>query len=423
MAEVGGKRIIHVPRRFTAHEWGGTETVIREICAEQKREGWLPEIVTSKALDSRGRDAIDEVPIRRYNYCYPFWGLSAEDQMAMDKKGGNLLSVSLAWRLISSSNVHVFHSHALNRMGGMVRTAAKLRRVPYVVSLHGGVFDVPSTEVDDMRAPTVGKFEWGRVFGMLLGSRKVLSDADRVICVGLGEFEKAKQALPHDRVSYLPNGVDPSKFSEGEGSRFRSKHGIAPNERVALCLSRIDGQKNQRVLVEAFAQFQKELDGPARLVLIGPVTSASYAEDLKARIEALGIGSNALIIPGLPNGSPELADAFRACDLFVLPSLHEPFGIVALEAWCAEKPLIASRVGGLKAVVDDDRTGLFFDPNSENAAAELAERMMYLTKNPDRAQGLASAGYLEAKSKYSWASISQQLGEIYAEARQRRGLN
>ena len=71
------------------HEWGGTETVIREICAEQKRSGWEPEIITSKALDSQARDVIDGVSIRRFDYCYPFFGLSPQDKKAMDKKGGN----------------------------------------------------------------------------------------------------------------------------------------------------------------------------------------------------------------------------------------------------------------------------------------------------------------------------------------------
>ena len=243
--------IVHVPRRFVAHEWGGTETVVLEIAKQQRAAGNHPLIITSMALADRRDDEIAGIPIRRYPHTYPFFGLSAADRAAMDKKGGNLLSLSLLRALLREPDVRLFHAHALKRLGGTVRTAARWRKKPYVVSLHGGIFDVPAAELSDLTKPIQGKFEWGKPFGALLGARKVLVDADHVICVGESEAQKAKAALPHDRVSYLPNGVDCARFTTGDGARFRQQHDIPAGAFLVLNISRIDAQKNQLSLIEA----------------------------------------------------------------------------------------------------------------------------------------------------------------------------
>ena len=146
-----GNCIVHVPRRFVADEWGGTETVILEIARQQQRAGYETRVETSMALAKSRSELIGGVPVLRHSYCYPFLGLSRADCMAMDKKGGNLLSLPLFWSLLRTKNVRIFHAHALKRVGGTVRTAAKIRRKPFVVSLHGGVFDVPSEELAESR--------------------------------------------------------------------------------------------------------------------------------------------------------------------------------------------------------------------------------------------------------------------------------
>jgi hypothetical protein len=72
-----GSTVIHVPRRFVAEEWGGTETVILEISRQQKRAGLVPRIITSMALARMQHEEIGGIPVHRYHYCYPFFGLSA----------------------------------------------------------------------------------------------------------------------------------------------------------------------------------------------------------------------------------------------------------------------------------------------------------------------------------------------------------
>jgi glycosyltransferase involved in cell wall biosynthesis len=369
------------------------------------------------ALATRREEQIGGVPVRRFPYSYPFLGLSRADRAAMDKKGGNLLSFSLFKSLLLASEVRLFHAHALKRLGGEVRTAARLRRKPFVVSLHGGVFDVPAAEREEMLKPIANKPEWGKAFGALFGSRRILEDADQVICVGQSEMEKARGQLGHDRLAYLPNGVDCARFAAGDGASFRTRHTIPAGAFLVLNVSRIDAQKNQRLLLEAFARFR--LSQPeAFLVLVGPETQPGYAAELRAFIAANGLADRVRILPGLRNDSADLVNAYHACDVFVLPSRHEPFGIVVLEAWSAGRPVLVNHVGGLKALVRHGQNGLFIAQNGEATAEDLAEQLRLLAGSPARRQELGAAGREEARARYDWSRIAGQLEQLYQAAEQ-----
>ena len=407
--------ILHVPRRFVSHEWGGTETVIAEISRQQQKAGFKPKIFTSMALSESRTETVSGIPVQRYGYCYPFFGLSKADKAALDKKGGNLLSLSLFGALLREPDVRLFHAHTLKRLGGSVATAARLGKKPFVVSLHGGIFDVPKAELGAMIKPIEGKFEWGRVFGMLFNSRRLLDTADMIICVGQSEMEAAKKKLNHDRIAYLPNGVDTDKFTSGNGARFRSENGISQEAFLVLNISRIDSQKNQQVLVEAFARLHR-MHPRARLVMMGPETQPDYAERLRGMITQHGLEDAVRMLPGLRNDDPALVDAYHACDAFVLPSMHEPFGIVALEAWSAGKPVIASRIGGLKNLITDGRNGLFFDVERPDAGEQLAQQLRRLFDEPDLGRTLAANGKEEALMQYDWQRIHARQEALYQEA-------
>jgi glycosyltransferase involved in cell wall biosynthesis len=411
---------VHVPRRFVAEEWGGTETVLLEISRQQQCAGWLPEVFTTKALAPRQSETIGGVPVRRFSYFYPYLGLSAADRRQLDKKGGNPVSLSLLRALLGAKDVRLFHAHTLGRLGGEVRTAARRRGVPYVVSIHGGAFDYPAGEIADLLRPVQGKLDWGKPFGALFGARRVLLDADQVICVGQAGRDAALKSLPHDRVAYLPNGVDADKFSRGDGPAFRRKHGIPAEAFVVLNVSRLDSQKNQLALVQAFARLRARRP-ECRLVLVGPETQRDYAAKVRATIADLGLAGSVKILSGLRHDDPDLVNAYHACDVFVLPSVHEPFGIVVLEAWCARRAVVASRVGGLCALVEPGRTGLGFDPNAADAVEQLAAALDQLAAQPALRTQLGEAGSREVQARYEWPAINQRLEEIYQTAGRHAG--
>jgi glycosyltransferase involved in cell wall biosynthesis len=405
-------RIVHVPRRFVRHEWGGTETVLAGLVAEQLLAGWEPEIHTSLALSDQRRESWNGVPIFRYPYCYPFFGLDQEQRLRLDKKGGNLLSFSLLLALLRRPAVRLFHAHTLKRVGGTVFTAARLRGKPFVVTLHGGVFDVPAQESSDLLEAQSGAFEWGKPFGLLLRSRRLLHEADAVICLGRAEYEGARRALGHERIYQLGNGVRAGKFAQGNGQSFRVRHGIPPGSLVAACYSRFDPQKDQLNLLEAFDRVAGEFP-TFHLVLAGPCTVPEYLEAIDRRIAASPFAARVRRLDAINNAGCDLADAYQGCDIFALPSRHEPFGIVVLEAWSAGKAVIASAVGGLRDLIADGETGLLLPPGEPEA---LAGALRTLLSSDELRTRLGQAGRELARGQYSWERVAAETERIYEAA-------
>ena len=120
-----------------------------------------------------------------------------------------------------------------------------------------------------------------------------------------------------------------------------------------------------------------------------------------------GVADAVTIVPGLEPEDPLLVDAYHAADVFVLPSIHEPFGIVVLEAWASGRPVIASRVGGIPDFVDDGINGLLFDANSIESFIGAFESL-----TAERAQTFANAAREKVK-QYSWDKITDRLVSMY----------
>ncbi len=352
---------------------------------------------------------MDGVKVRRFPYVYPFFGLAPDEVNTLDGKGGNLLSLSLLWGLLRASKVDLLHAHSGKRLGGIVRTAARLRGVPYVVTLHGGYFDVPPQEADQMLEPIRGNVEWGKLFGAILGSRRVLEDAAAVICVGKNEAKLAQEALPDQRIEYVPNGVDSVAFSDGDAARFRLVYGIPPDRKIVLCVGRIDYQKNQLGLLEAIGVLRGQQED-VHLVLIGPVTIASYRDRLEQRIADMGLATRVTLVPGIAPDDPMLAGAYQSADVFCLPSLHEPFGIVILEAWAAGKPVVAASVGGVLSFTADGEDVVHVEPSDPYS---IAAGLQAVLGSPELAGRLAARGKHQATGRYDWASIAEQVMGIY----------
>lgn len=357
-------------------------------------------------------EEIDGVRVRRFPYFYPYIGLSREARHLLDRKGGSPFSFSLMRALNSVPDLDLIHLHAGNRIGGIGRYIAQRRRIPYVVSLHGGVFDVPVEEAATWSAPSRGSFEWGKIFGWWVGSRRVLDDAAAILCVGYNEKTLTQERYPNKRVIHLPNGVDPVRFARGDGLQFRAQHGIPPDAYVILTVGRIDRQKNQLLPARLLPKLHN-IHPKTHLLFVGNVTSPAYYDELTAVIRNVGIERHVTIVPGLPASAPDLVDAYHASDVFLLPSIHEPFGIVILEAWAAGKPVLASNVGGIRHLVEHSHDALSFDPGDEQTFLEVFEE---LARNPETAKRVAEAGMKKAHERFDWDVITRSLIEIYEDA-------
>jgi glycosyltransferase involved in cell wall biosynthesis len=403
--------VVQVARRFVRSDWGGTETAILETSKRLLSVGHRTEIICPNALAETPQESIAGVNVTRYPYFYPYLGLNENAKIQLDKKGGNLLSFPLMRRLRAEQPLDLIHLHTGKRLGGMVRHVARKRSIPYVVSLHGGVFDVPEEESRSWTAPTRKTWEWGKALGWWFGSRKVLDEAAAIICVGRKESELVRSRYPGQRVVHLPNGVDVERYRTGSYLRFRRQHRIPDNATVLLTVGRIDPQKNQLALVRILPQLRKS-HPQLHLLLVGHITNEQYHRTLLDEIRDLGLTRNVTLIPGIDPESQDIVDAYHSADVMVLPSIHEPFGIVLVEAWAAGLPVAASRVGGIASLIRDGDDGVMFDPGDNNAIGNAIDGLL---RNPVRRHLLARNGCAKATDQYSWNRITEQLVEVYKE--------
>lgn len=407
-------KIAHVVRRFTFQEWGGTENVVWNSALTLKKLGVESEILATSALDKNGEEVREGITVRRFPYFYPYFPLPEHDRHEMDKKGGNPFSFKL-YKYLIENNFDLIHVHSGARIAQMAIGAAKKKKIPCIMSLHGGFVDIPKKEMQELIAPTAHKLPYGGIIERILGwSKDLMAGIDGVICVGRNEYEKLSAKYPQKMVVHLPNGVDTNKFKRPQTSLpdCRALWGIPSDARLILCVSRLDYQKNQLQLVHLLSELRKRGD-KAHVLLIGPPTAKWYEEEIRHQAKELGVAENLTIIPGLSPDDPLLLGAYKTADVFILPSQHEPFGIVVLEAWSAGVPVIGSNVGGLAFLINDGVNGLQFEQGNDEALLAVYDKLFGTS-------GLAESLVKQASEEvegYSWESVAQSLLGIYNKAK------
>ena len=372
--------------------------------------GYQSSIYTSKALDTNPHEMMDNVEVKRFNYFYPFLGLQTKQKKAFDAIGGNLFSFSLLWALFRKKDIQLIHLHTLKRVGAIVRSIAKWKKIPYVITLHGGYFDISSDETSHRQKDLKQGYEWGKILGFIFGSRAVLDDASAIITLSEKEYDIAHKKFG-DKVKYLSNGVDIDTFSQGDGDTFKKTYGIAQNVEIILCSARIDTQKNQLLLLEAFHMLYKK-NTHLHLVFLGAISDEHYLKRLKQFIANNHLGDKVSFIHNLTPKDQLLIDAYKSASMLVLPSRHEPFGMVILEAWSAGIPVIASHTGGIGKIITHQKNGLLFENRN---LTDLSNKMESLLETEGLKEILVHNANQEVK-QYDWRNIAHSLDTIYTSA-------
>ena len=408
-------RIAHVLRRLSFDDWGGTEQVVWNLAKAQIAAGHEVRLFATTALCDTERETVDGVEIFRFRPIYPWWPMPKGLVGDLDRKGGNPFVPRLG-RTLQEWKPDVIHCHAMARIAELcLRTAEKIG-AKTVVSLHGGGANVPGVEARSLKAPTRGRLPWGKAIDILMGwMRRVPEDFDGIVCVGEDEYEKYRAKHPH--VLFLPNGVDTRLFKDAgretldgrrdETSCLASNVSCQSSPLTILCVARIDRQKNQMMLVEWLGRHPE-----AAVRLVGPVTQEDYRAELESRAAELGVSGRLTLVGALKPGSPELVAEYANADAFVLPSRHEPFGIVVLEAWAAGLPVVASDVGGLgRLCAAHPGAAITFQPGDSSGLDCALEELLRSAETRD---AMSAAGR-DAAAEYDWSVLSSRLVDFYAE--------
>jgi len=216
---------------------------------------------------------------------------------------------------------------------------------------------------------------------------------------------------PQAALEYLPPGVDTDQFRPDPVSRaqMRARYGLGPRPTV-LCLSRLVPRKGQDMLIRAFPSVRRRVDGAA-LVIAG---GGPYLDELRQLAERLGVIHDVTFTGGVAAG--ELPAYHALADVFAMPCRTrgagldvEGLGIVFLEASATGVPVIAGRSGGAPETVRHNTTGLVVDGRSVH---QVADAVVELLADPDRAAAMGAAGRDWATAKWQWDAMAARLSEL-----------
>ncbi|MGV3771686.1 MAG: glycosyltransferase family 4 protein [Verrucomicrobiales bacterium] len=403
----------HILRKYNPAEWGGTETAVKQLLDGLVAQGVRGTVFAPRLKSECSHDPLKAAghEVRRYRAFAPVLNISPEQRAQLISIGGNLMSLDLLPSLMASRNADVIHTHTLNRIGGIALTTAKVRKKPLVVTIHGGVFDLPKSVQQNLAAPLEGGFEWGKIFGVLFRSRHVLKDADAVVTCNPREAALMQEKFPKKRVMVQPHGVPITKYAQDQRSICLNKFPTLQNKKVLLVVGRIDPVKNQGWLLIHFPEIVKKYPD-AMLVFAGACTDELYGKALRKEVKRLGLEHKVLFTGGLPPGDPSLIGLVQQASVVVVPSLSETFGLIILEAWAGKAPVISSRTSGALSIVRDGENGILIDLERPE---ELLAAVSTMLGDPKKAAAMAQAGHELAANEFDTLVLSTRVKKLYEE--------
>ncbi|MEM9882372.1 MAG: glycosyltransferase family 4 protein [Planctomycetota bacterium] len=277
--------------------------------------------------------------------------------------------------------------HCLSSNAAYALDARRRLGLPLVATTHG-----------ELTMDAAGRFARSGYAADLF--RDTLRAADAVTACSRHTLDEALAFVGDELAapsSVIHNGIDPAEFDDAEPYEHARPY--------VLALGRHVRAKGFDVLLEAYRLWLKKTPDAPDLLLAG---DGDQHEALRAQRDASGLRGR-VHLPGATDRRRTVS-LFAGCEFFVLPSRHEPFGIVNLEAMAAGKAVIATNVGGVPEVVADGETGVLVDAE---APAPLAATMDRLHRSPPSRHGLAVAGKRFA-SQRDWAVLARRYRGIYS---------
>ncbi|WBB68924.1 glycosyltransferase family 4 protein [Micromonospora sp. WMMD812] len=235
------------------------------------------------------------------------------------------------------------------------------------------------------------------------------SESGRVIvCSGYMRDEVTGLfGVPAGRVDVVPNGVEPHRWQASHGAVAAARARFAADGPLVTFAGRLVYEKGVQHLLAGLPRLRDRHPG-LRVVIAG---DGPYRGELEADVRRLGL-DGAVSMPGFLGGA-ELPAVMAASDCFAVPSIYEPFGMVALEGAAAGAPLAVAATGGLAEIVEPGVTGMTFRPQDPDG---LTEAVHALLSDRERARTLARRARTMVHEQYGWSAIAQRTAASYATA-------
>ena len=212
------------------------------------------------------------------------------------------------------------------------------------------------------------------------------------------------KGIEEEKLEVIPNGVNVDDFNLSKGEIERVKEKYELNETTIMFSGTVTPRKGVEYLVKA-AEILKESN--VLFLIVGNINlDREYANKVMeyAKLRNLKIRFTGFV------PYEDLKALYSACDIFVLPSLEEGFGMVLTEALASGKPLIGSNVGGIPMQIRDGWNGFLVEPANEK---QLAEKIRYLIENEEERIRMGKNSRKLAEEEFDWKKIAGKYLEVY----------
>lgn len=239
--------------------------------------------------------------------------------------------------------------------------------------------------------------------------RWIVNRSDRVIACSFYMREQIADifSVNGGRVAVIPNGIDPDDLQPHDELALRRLRAefAAPEENLVLLIGRLVYEKGFQLAIEAMPRLIEAVPG-TRFLVAG---SGTHEAELRRQAGELGLMEHGTFLGWI--GDDVLHSLYRIADVCVVPSIYEPFGLVALEAMASGCACIVADTGGLREVVPHGEVGLRFRARDPVALGEMVERLLTDRELRDRLVAEGSAHVL----RFDWTDVAERTAALYAE--------
>jgi glycosyltransferase involved in cell wall biosynthesis len=247
--------------------------------------------------------------------------------------------------------------------------------------------------------------------------QSLVAGADRIIACSQFMRQEVIDSLAAapDRVRVIYNGIRPDKKPQLAASNRRRWRQLfaAEDQAIVYFVGRLTYEKGIAVFIDAMPQVLERGRRKVRFLIVGGGDRTPWEQ----QVAALGLQDICHFTGFL---SEEELDQFQTLgDCAVFPSLYEPFGIVALEAFASRVPVVASNAGGLPEVVQHGKTGWI---TQQGNATDLANGILMVLEHPEQTEQWRMAALRDLAERFSWPKLALETEQLYSELIRREAL-